>query len=125
MTNPSPEPKCGAVIKMGDDQGDNHSTFICELAPGHENDHLESGSLYGTHSYRLSWQGADMREACERCGKLVPEGRMCSFCDKICCSDCTKEDHRWCIDCASQGKTYDERCDEQLRKWKEEEKKSS
>lgn len=111
---PATTSKCGAAIKMGDDYGDNHATFICGLDRNHDGDHLEEGTLYGQFPYRLSWKG-DMREKCSFCNALVPQCRMCHFCDKECCQNCYREDHPWCKECASQGKSYEQMSEDHFR----------
>jgi len=52
--------KCSAIIQFGDDYGDNHCTFHCQLDEGHSDEHLEIGNMYGV-PYRLEWVG-DMTE---------------------------------------------------------------
>lgn len=47
--------KCKGKIEFGDDYGDNHTTFHCQLESGHGGDHKESGDLYG-YNYVLTWE---------------------------------------------------------------------
>jgi hypothetical protein len=37
------EDRCNAIIKFGDDYGDNETTFHCQLKKGHKGSHQESG----------------------------------------------------------------------------------
>jgi hypothetical protein len=62
--------KCNAVIKFGDDYGDNDCTFHCELEEGHEGKHLETGTVRGTIPYSLTWEGnvEMIRAKCPKCG---------------------------------------------------------
>lgn len=60
-TNPTDQPAshpptCESTIAFGDDFGDNESTFHCELPPGHEGLHQESGDMYG-QPFTLTWKG--------------------------------------------------------------------
>ncbi len=52
--------KCDATIEFGDDYGDNHSTFHCQLEQGHEGPHQEKGDM-GWEKYKmpytLTWDG--------------------------------------------------------------------
>ena len=52
--------KCEATIEFGDDFGDNHCTFHCQLENGHEGPHKEIGDM-GVVKYRmpytLTWEG--------------------------------------------------------------------
>ena len=41
MTAKSKKPRCGAIISLGDDQGDNSCTFRCQRTPGHTGRHRE------------------------------------------------------------------------------------
>jgi len=54
--------KCNATIEFGDDYGDNHCTFHCQLEDGHEGPHQEIGDM-GNDKYRmpytLAWQGSN------------------------------------------------------------------
>lgn len=62
--------QCIAVIKFGDDFGDNESTFHCQLNEGHAGLHMEESSMYGKYPYKLEWKGdmgvADREEERER-----------------------------------------------------------
>ena len=54
--------KCRAIIKFGDDFGDNSSTFHCRLRYGHDGPHEEIGDMgYGIvkHPYTLTWKGTN------------------------------------------------------------------
>lgn len=107
----SDTPKCGASIVMGDDEGDNSCTFKCDLPPGHEGDHGETGNMYGKHPYKLVWQG-DMREKCERCQALRYERQFgyCRFCGSRCCEDsCMGAEEAWsfCKECLKLGTPND------------------
>ena len=114
-TPPKP-PKCGATIQMGDDHGDNSTTFVCERPPDHEAHHVETGTMYGRHPYTITWEG-DMREQCGSCDALVPESHYCSFCEKRACTACFGDDWAWCNECASKGLTYEAMCEDQLREF--------
>ena len=53
--------KCGLTIEFGDDFGDNHCTFHCQLEKDHEGPHMEVGDMgYGRMPipYTLTWQGS-------------------------------------------------------------------
>jgi hypothetical protein len=52
--------KCKAIIRFGDDEGDNCTTFHCQLDEGHEGEHSERGDMgYGVKEipYTLIWTG--------------------------------------------------------------------
>jgi len=52
--------KCKAIIRFGDDEGDNCTTFHCQLDEGHEEEHSERGDMgYGLKEipYTLTWTG--------------------------------------------------------------------
>lgn len=52
--------KCEATIEFGDDQGDNYTTFHCQLEDGHDGEHKEIGDMgYGGKNipYTLTWKG--------------------------------------------------------------------
>jgi len=58
--SPATKEKCESTIVFGDDYGDNHTTFKCQLEKGHAGKHAESGDQgYGVkpHPYRLEWEG--------------------------------------------------------------------
>ena len=48
--------ECGATIELGDDYGDNNSTFHCQLRKQHSGKHKEKGDMYG-QKYSLIWEG--------------------------------------------------------------------
>jgi hypothetical protein len=47
--------ECKATIEFGDDYGDNHTTFHCQLEKGHTGNHVERGKMYGRQPYVLMW----------------------------------------------------------------------
>ena len=52
---------CNATIEFGDDNGDNVTTFHCQLEENHEGKHKESGDMgYSVMDfpYDLYWQGS-------------------------------------------------------------------
>lgn len=60
QTKKSNQEHCSAKIQFGDDYGDNHSTFHCQLKSGHEGKHKESGDMgfKDVHvPYTLEWEG--------------------------------------------------------------------
>jgi hypothetical protein len=48
--------QCDAMIRFGDDYGDNTTTFHCQLAKGHGGDHRETGMMDGSKDYCLTWR---------------------------------------------------------------------
>jgi len=48
--------KCKAKVVFGDDQGDNETTFHCQLEENHVGKHEEAGDLCG-QKYKLWWDG--------------------------------------------------------------------
>ena len=46
--------KCKSTILFGDDEGDNGTTFHCQLKPEHLGAHQEKGEMYGQF-YLLTW----------------------------------------------------------------------
>jgi hypothetical protein len=53
--------KCKAIIKFGDDYGDNCSTFHCQLEKGHQGKHKEVGDMgYDERPipYILEWENS-------------------------------------------------------------------
>jgi hypothetical protein len=56
---------CNSTIQFGDDYGDNHCTFHCQLEEGHSGSHIEIGNMFylpeEDYPYKLEWNG-DMTE---------------------------------------------------------------
>jgi len=47
--------QCRSFIEFGDDFGDNSTTFHCQLPPGHDGPHLETGSLF-ERVFEVTWR---------------------------------------------------------------------
>jgi phage FluMu protein Com len=62
---------CKAIIEFGDDYGDNHSTFHCQLEAGHEGRHSEKGVMRENMPYTLTWEGTIeyVNIKCPVCGR--------------------------------------------------------
>jgi hypothetical protein len=57
--------KCSAIIRFGDDYGDNSTTFHCQLEEGHEGQHSEQGDMGNDETpipYTLKWNGSSTEE---------------------------------------------------------------
>ncbi|MDI6788750.1 MAG: hypothetical protein QME51_10305 [Planctomycetota bacterium] len=101
--------KCKAIIRFGDDYGDNSATFHCQLEKGHKGKHSEIGRMknfnHGKYNppeilpYILEWDGDD-RETCDICGKKNENLRICFNCDALVCPDDRKEE--LCLQCFSE-----------------------
>jgi hypothetical protein len=53
--------KCDAIIRFGDDYGDNSTTFHCKLRKGHKGSHEETGNMGDDENripYILKWNGS-------------------------------------------------------------------
>ena len=70
--------RCQAVIRFGDDYGDNCSTFHCQREAGHEGKHREVGDMgYGVSPipYTLEWDGdSGPEDSEEELPPSMPEG---------------------------------------------------
>lgn len=86
MWNGPPEDvagQCNARLIIGDDYGDNSSTFRCQLEPGHEGMHEESFVRSRTGGkVSIHWE-EDETAICPRCHrraeKVDMEGGVCCF----------------------------------------------
>jgi hypothetical protein len=77
--------KCGAILSLGDDMGDNDCTFKCQLEKGHEGLHQENSTQEHqgkTGSVVMTWE-LDEREWCPKHSK--------TFVGQ--CHDCFRERH--------------------------------
>lgn len=81
--------QCKAVLKFGDDHGDNQCTIHCQLEEGHEGKHREIGKLRNAFPYVVEWP-KDMRSQCVICKRPIADE------DVWCCSGCCDD---VCIDC--------------------------
>lgn len=64
------EEKCGAILLLGDDYGDNSCTFRCKLPKGHEGLHQEKFESDDSGDVVVTWEH-DARVECPICGALV------------------------------------------------------
>lgn len=48
--------RCDASIKIGDDYGDNETTFRCQLKNGHKGPHQEKWSTGKNYDIEVIWQ---------------------------------------------------------------------
>ena len=55
------ENKCESIMQFGDDFGDNHCTFHCQLEKNHQGKHREEGVMYEEYPYVVEWE-VDMTE---------------------------------------------------------------
>lgn len=62
------EDQCNARLYVGDDYGDNHCTFRCQLAPGHDGVHREEYRASRGGQVVVTWE-KDERERCDHCGQ--------------------------------------------------------
>lgn len=112
--------RCPAILQIGDDYGDNHSTVRCGLGDAHAGPHVETGRIAG-NPFRISWEG-DMRAVCEVCGGRTEESTLCKSldCCKLLCPECVFKpvgrERRWeddrcpgCPDPAEQLKDKEDR----------------
>lgn len=65
---PENEGKCNAVLRVGDDFGDNSATFRCQLEPNHDDLHKETWGEEGDKK-TITWE-KDERETCPQCSNL-------------------------------------------------------
>ena len=97
--------RCGAVIFIGDDYGDNSATVICQLPEGHEGYHCEK-FMRGENSNFILWK-KDERNVCERCGalfvhryyKVVDHLEFNMFPDNVVIERFVQKICRWCKEC--------------------------
>jgi len=46
---------CGAILKLGDDYGDNETTVICQRTLGHKGRHMETAQPFPGQKVRITW----------------------------------------------------------------------
>lgn len=83
------EGECNCRFEVGDDFGDNSTTFRCQLPPGHDGPHVEKftySAKQERHLAVITWPvgNADTEEAlpCADC-ELVDDCEGLEFCSKV------------------------------------------
>lgn len=71
--------KCGAMFRIDDDTGESCCTFHCGLLAGHSGHHQEH---LGDKDL-IVWE-KDMREKCQKCGKMSETVPLCKDCYEKC-----------------------------------------
>ena len=88
--------KCGAILKVSDDFGDNETTIRCQLDEGHPGQHKNT---FRNGTCTIVWVG-DNRYTCDRCGKKMEEYFAC---------------HGLNDNCPTRGKKFCEQCADKIR----------
>jgi len=83
---PDVEGECNARLYVGDTFGDNHSTFRCQLKPGHEGRHQEKHGEAAGNPVEVTWKMDESIHSChlESCGKEFRSIERDLFCSKAC-----------------------------------------